>query len=205
MIQVRARRLLLTGAILSAVAFTGAPAVAAGTAEGRVGPSAMSSATAEGDSQAAARGTSGGVPATPAAPKTSLADLEDEVMCPVCGTLLGLADAPQAQRQKAMINRMVDRGASKEEVKAALVDEFGSEVLALPEGSGFSLSAYLVPIVGFLLAAAGLAVAVVRWQRQPAAASESGPGEGSSPDGAAASGGSGTDRRLDEDLARYDL
>ena len=30
------------------------------------------------------------------ASQTTLTDLEDEVMCPICGTLLELAEAPQA-------------------------------------------------------------------------------------------------------------
>ena len=41
-------------------------------------------------------------------PRTTLADVEDEVMCPVCGTPLGLAsEAPQAQRERAYIERMI--------------------------------------------------------------------------------------------------
>ena len=43
-------------------------------------------------------------------PTTSVADLEDEVMCPLCGTSLGLArEAPQARRQRAYIARLVER------------------------------------------------------------------------------------------------
>ena len=45
-------------------------------------------------------------PAAVGCPETSLGDLEDEVMCPVCGTSLGLAtEAPQAQRERAFIQR----------------------------------------------------------------------------------------------------
>ena len=46
-----------------------------------------------------------GLPAAPApaAPQTSIADVEDEVMCPICGTLLELAESPQAQRERAFI------------------------------------------------------------------------------------------------------
>ena len=40
----------------------------------------------------------------PQCPKTTLGDVEDEVMCPVCGTPLGLAtEAPQAERERALI------------------------------------------------------------------------------------------------------
>ena len=55
-------------------------------------------------------------------PKTSLGDIEDEVMCPVCGTPLGLAsEAPQAQRERAYIERLIASCKSKDEVKRALV------------------------------------------------------------------------------------
>ena len=40
-------------------------------------------------------------------PKTSLADIEDEVMCPVCGTLLQLSDSPQADRERVFIRRLI--------------------------------------------------------------------------------------------------
>ena len=81
-------------------------------------------------------------------------------MCPVCGTLLELAESPQAQREKAFIARLIAEGKSKEQIKDALVAEYGDEVLALPRGSGFDLSAYLVPIVAFLVAAVALAFGV---------------------------------------------
>lgn len=130
--------------------------------------------------------------------EVTLAEIEEEVMCPVCGTLLQLAEAPQAQRQKAFISQMIDEGRSEEQIKDALVAEYGDEVLALPEGKGFNLSAYVVPIVAFLLAAVALAVAVVRWRRA---------GGGGGPDRPATpTGPRGEDaERLDADLARYDL
>lgn len=124
-------------------------------------------------------------------------EIESEVMCPVCGTLLGLAESPQAKREKVFIARLIANGRSKEEIKDALVAEYGSEVLALPPRSGFDLSAYLVPVVGFLIAAVVLAFALLRWRRRG----------GDSP-----GGGEGIERpstedqaRLEADLARYDL
>jgi cytochrome c-type biogenesis protein CcmH len=125
-------------------------------------------------------------------------EVESEVMCPVCGTLLELAEAPQAQRQKAFIARLISEGRSKEEIKDALVAEYGAEVLALPEGSGFSLSAYVVPIVAFVIAAIALGLGIWRWRR-----SGGGPPDG---DASPPRGPSREDsERLDADLARYDL
>ncbi len=98
-------------------------------------------------------------------PKTSLSAVEAEVMCPVCGTPLGLAtEAPQANRERALIQRLVDRCQSKEEIKAVLVAQFGDDVLALPEAEGFDLTVYLVPALAVLLAAGGIAFAARRWR-----------------------------------------
>lgn len=131
-----------------------------------------------------------------AAPRASLADVEDEVMCPICGTLLELSSAPQAERQRALVTRLIAQGKTKEEVKDALVAEYGEEVLALPGGSGFDLSAYLVPAIAFLAASAALAIGVRRWRRDgppgPAAAAPRPPRAEDA-------------ERLDADLAKYDL
>jgi cytochrome c-type biogenesis protein CcmH/NrfF len=132
-----------------------------------------------------------------ATPQTSVSEISSEVMCPVCGTLLELAESPQAQRQKAFIARMVAAGRTKEQIKDALVAEYGNEVLALPRGSGFDLSAYLVPIVAFAIAVIALAIGVLRWRRS---------GDPPGGDRPAAIGLSAEDsERLDADLARYDL
>ena len=133
-------------------------------------------------------------PAAVACPETSLGDLEDEVMCPVCGTSLGLAtDAPQAQRERAFIQDLIDQCKTKDEVKTALVAEFGDEVLASPDaGDGFEIAAYLIPAAILLGAGAAIAVGVKRWRGRPAA-------HVSAPTTATES------KRLDEDLAKYDL
>ncbi|HSK48914.1 MAG TPA: cytochrome c-type biogenesis protein [Solirubrobacterales bacterium] len=137
-----------------------------------------------------------------AAPPTdsTLGEIESEVMCPVCGTLLQLAESPQAQRQKAFVSRLIDEGRSKEEIKDALVAEYGNEVLALPQDSGFDLSAYVVPIVALVIAVIALALGVMRWRR------DANRGPGSNGSGPSPRGPSDEDAaRLDADLARYDL
>jgi cytochrome c-type biogenesis protein CcmH len=129
--------------------------------------------------------------------RTELNEIEGEVMCPVCGTLLELAESPQATREKAFIEKLVKQGQSKDEIKDALVEQYGDAVLAEPKGSGFSLSAYVVPIIAFVVAVVLLALAVWKWRRA------AGSGEDREPD---AEGPSAEDRqRLDDDLARYDL
>ena len=128
--------------------------------------------------------------------QVQIADIEDEVMCTICGTLLELSSSPQAERERAYVARLIREGKTKDEIKDVLVAQYGKEVLALPEGSGFSLSAYVVPAMAFLIAVVALAIGVSRWRRG-AKAHE--PGERPSPP-------SGADaERLDADLSRYDL
>ncbi len=134
-----------------------------------------------------------------ATPQTSLSEISSEVMCPVCGTLLELAESPQALREKAFISRLVEEGRTKEQIKDALVAEYGNEVLALPQGSGFDLSAYLVPVIAFVIAVVALAFGVLRWRR--AGGRDDGSGPAPAPDGPSAE----DSERLDADLARYDL
>ena len=77
----------------------------------------------------------------------SPADLESQLVCPVCGTTLDQSDAPIAQRMKRYIRQRLAAGASEKEIKAELVDQFGPAVLAEPPKSGFDLLAWLVPAV----------------------------------------------------------
>lgn len=132
-------------------------------------------------------------------PQTTVNAIEAEVMCPICGTLLELAESPQAKREKVFVAKLVAEGKSKAEVKDALLAQYGPSVLALPKASGFDLSAYLVPIIAIAIAVVVLAFSVLRWRRSGRA------GEASAGD-AAASGPQGEDaERLEADLSRYDL
>jgi cytochrome c-type biogenesis protein CcmH len=137
--------------------------------------------------------------ATPvaAASSASLPDIEDEVMCPTCGVALSEAFSPQAERERNFIRAEIAKGRSKEQIKQALVGEFGPRVLATPQtdDSSFNWTAYLVPIAAFLAAAAALAMGLRRWRTRPAGDPGSPPSE-LSPDDAA---------RLERDLSKYDV
>lgn len=139
-------------------------------------------------------------PATAApTPQTTTNAIEAEVMCPVCGTLLELAESPQARREKVFVAKLVAEGKSRAEVKDALVAQYGPSVLALPKASGFDLSAYLVPILAIAIAAVALTFSVLRWRRS---GREHEPPAGD----AAAKAPQGEDaERLEADLSRYDL
>ena len=130
--------------------------------------------------------------------QTTVHDIEDEVMCPICGTLLELADSPQAKREKVYVAKLVAAGKTKAEVKDALVAQYGPSVLALPKASGFDLSAYLVPIIAIAIAAIALAFSVARWRRDGRRSPAQQEGAPAAPQGEDA-------ERLEADLGRYDL
>jgi len=132
-----------------------------------------------------------------ATPKTTLPDVEDEVMCPVCGTALNLSFSPQADRERAFIRREIAEGKTKEQIKSDLVEQYGTNVLAEPPKSGFDLTAWLVPGLAILVAAVAIGLGLWRWRRAGRSREAAAPPEGAVDPSER--------ERLDSDLARYDL
>jgi cytochrome c-type biogenesis protein CcmH len=106
------------------------------------------------------------VPAAAQEPRASLPDIEDEVMCTICGTLLAESQSPQADRERALIRKLIAQGQDKDQIKDALLAEYGPRVLATPSGHGFDLVAWIVPILGLLLGAGALTFGVLRLRRR---------------------------------------
>lgn len=132
-------------------------------------------------------------PARPAEPLTNLAEIEDEVMCPICGTTLELSDSPQAERERELIRDLIAEGRSKQEIKDELVAEYGPDVLALPDSDGFDLAAWVIPALALVLGAAGVGIAIARLGRRRE-------GDPAAPELTASDAA-----RLDRDIAEYDL
>jgi cytochrome c-type biogenesis protein CcmH len=95
----------------------------------------------------------------------SQAELEGEVMCPVCGTTLDQSSSPAAQQIKRAIAGWIRAGHTKSEIKAALVAEYGDSILAAPPRHGFGLLAWWLPIAGILVAAVVVGLGAWRWSR----------------------------------------
>lgn len=137
-----------------------------------------------------------GVSAAPAAAaeQASLPDIEDEVMCPICGTILEASNSPQAEREREFIRAQIAQGKSKEEIQDALVVEYGPDVLAVPDSTGFDLVAWIVPIVGLLIAAGLLGFALWKIRGKPA-----------DPVGPKVSADEADNARIDRDIANSDF
>jgi cytochrome c-type biogenesis protein CcmH len=132
--------------------------------------------------------------AAAAEPRASLPDIEDEVMCLECGTALNVSVSDVADQEREFIAELIAQGKTKQQIKDALVAEYGPRVLAEPADDGFDLTAWLVPVLAALAALALVLVTARRWRRaRPGEAAVDGPGL--EPDDA---------RRLDAELAAFD-
>ena len=131
-------------------------------------------------------------PAALAAPQTTLPDVEDEVMCVICGTALNISQAPAADRERAFIRRRIAEGMTKDEIKKALVAEYGPKVLAEPRQT----TSWAIPAGLGALALLALGLSVRRWRRvsTPASTAASAPAVDA-----------GDAARLERDMAAYDL
>ena len=119
-------------------------------------------------------------------------DLESELVCPVCKTTLDQSDAPVANRMKAYIRDRIAAGDSEQQIKDALVAQFGPGVLAKPPSGGFGLLAWLLPLGVLGVGAVVVAVLVRAWSRRRPPASAAEPLDPA------------LEQRVDEELARFE-
>lgn len=138
--------------------------------------------------------------ATASEERPTLADLEDEVVCPVCTPeTLEQSNSAVADRMRAFIRQRIAAGDTKSEIKEKLVAQFGEQVLAAPSKSGFNVLAWALPLTGGLLAGVAVGLLALRWSRAR---------EPTAPHEASSNGGPPLDpeleQRVDEELARFD-
>ena len=132
------------------------------------------------------------VGAASAAPPNA-ADLEAELVCPVCETTLDQSNAPVAERMKTFIRVRIAAGDSEREIKDALVAEFGPGVIAEPPAGGFGLLAWLLPLGALLGGAVAVGLLIRAWSRRAAPTDPA--DERLDPE---------LERLVDDELARFD-
>jgi cytochrome c-type biogenesis protein CcmH len=129
------------------------------------------------------------------------AELEGELICPVCATTLDQSNVPIAQRMKRFVAARIAAGDTKSEIKDELVAQFGPGVLAAPPKEGFDLLAWVLPLAGAVAAALVLGALLWRWTRARAEPEPDvvDPSQNGSPPLEPE-----LERRLDEALARWE-
>ena len=95
---------------------------------------------------------------------------------------------------KLFIRERIAAGDTEREIKDALVAEFGPGVIATPPKSGFGLVAWVLPIAGLLAGAIAVGWLVLTWSRRRSPHEPEAAGELDSD----------LERRVDEELARFD-
>jgi cytochrome c-type biogenesis protein CcmH len=129
---------------------------------------------------------------TATAAPPNAADLEAEIVCPVCETTLDQSNAPIAQKMKTFIRVRIAAGDSEAEIKDALVAEFGPAVLAEPPGGGFGLLAWLLPLTALVGGAVVVGLLIRSWSWRRGAPTDD------------ADLDPQLERLVDEELARFD-
>jgi cytochrome c-type biogenesis protein CcmH/NrfF len=130
------------------------------------------------------------------APRASQASLETKLVCIQCHTTLDESSSPFANELKAEVARRIALCQSEQQILDAMVAEFGPTVLSTPRTHGFDLLAWILPLGGILLGAAGLGFGARQWSRSRA------PGDVESTQSPTLD--RADERRVDEELARFD-
>ena len=131
----------------------------------------------------------------------TLTELENQLMCPVCaGETLAQSDSLPAQRIKAHVQQRIRQGWTRSEIVREEENIWGTRILAAPPRHGWNLLAWVLPLAGILGATGVLGVLAWHWSRRREEP-EHLPGpqslNGRPLDPA-------LERRLDEELARFD-
>ena len=96
-------------------------------------------------------------------------ELSTSIKCPQCrGQSVADSDAPVARTIRAEIARRIGAGETDTEIRDALVDRFGEDVLLTPGADGFVGLVWVLPVAGLIMALAGLAAVFRKWQIAPA-------------------------------------
>lgn len=141
------------------------------------------------------------VPAPASEARPTQAELEGELICPVCTpATLDQSDSQIARNMKRVIGERIAAGDTKSEIKDRMVEQFGPEVLAAPPRSGFNWLAWLLPFAGLAVGAAAVGVAAWRWSRsRESAVDESFQSRNGRPQVDPE-----LERRVEEELARFE-
>ena len=101
-------------------------------------------------------------------PTEKAASIEKDVRCPTCRELsVAESDARAAQAIRVEILRRVRAGQSPATIRAFLVSRYGPDILLKPQGSGVAALVWVIPVVVFVVAVAGLCIAFYRWRELP--------------------------------------
>ena len=92
--------------------------------------------------------------------------LEDQLMCPTCHVPLNQSDSRAAQDIRNFVRQRCQAGWTEQRTRQALIDQFGTAILAAPPFQGFNAVAWLVPALLLGAGTAGAAGLAWSWSRR---------------------------------------
>jgi cytochrome c-type biogenesis protein CcmH len=134
--------------------------------------------------------------ASAATPKTTLNDVEDELMCDTCNVPLNIAESERADEERSEIRDLIAQGLTKQQILDRFAKDYGPNILAQPTGGGAAVTVWLVPVLVIVGVAGALLLVLPRWRRRRAEEQGGDDAEPPLPPEDA--------QRLERDLALYD-
>ena len=102
---------------------------------------------------------------TPSTDERAVA-LEQQIKCPVCrGQSVAESDSEASKAIRTDIQRRISDGESDSEIRNFYAKTLGPDIILRPPSSGFAGLVWVLPVAGFVVAAAAIAFAFVRWRR----------------------------------------
>ena len=93
--------------------------------------------------------------------------ISNTIGCPVCqGQSVVESNAPIAKSIRETIALRIDAGWSDAQIRAELRDSYGEDVDYTPSSEGITILVWILPVVAFAGAVAGLVVVFRKWKRE---------------------------------------
>lgn len=93
--------------------------------------------------------------------------ITDGIICPCsCGEILTGCTCETGKAMRAYVEREVGAGKSKDQVEAALVQQYGEVILGAPKAQGFNLVVWVAPVVATLVGFTIATLILLRWSRR---------------------------------------
>ena len=101
--------------------------------------------------------------------------LAAQLMCPICdGQTIDGSNAQISQDMRQKVRELLDEGKTNGEIKDYFVLRYGEDILAAPEGSGFNLLAWVVPVF-IVFGGVGIALLTIKNMRKAGIQAQSSP------------------------------
>ncbi len=83
-----------------------------------------------------------------------------------CGLLVSAcepADCATSAEIRGKVRKLIAQGESDDQIKQAMVKDYGPQILAAPPKAGFNLSAYILPFAFLIIGGYVLLLIITRW------------------------------------------